>query len=125
MPGGMIFLYGPSGSGKSSVGRVLAGSLRLSFVDLDQEIVSHVGRSIPDIFAQQGEAGFRKLEKAVLFKLVEGKRQVIALGGGTLLDAENRQRAETSGRVVCLSASIEELLKRLETEPELKAPACW
>jgi shikimate kinase/3-dehydroquinate synthase len=118
MPGGMIFLYGPSGSGKGSVGKALAGSLRLPFVDLDEQIVSQAGRKIPEIFTQQGETGFRKLEKEVLFELLKGKRQVIALGGGTLLDAETCQLIETKGRVFCLSAPIEVLLERLEKEPD-------
>ena len=114
----MIFLYGPSGSGKSSLGRILAERLNLPFVDLDQEIVRQSGNTIPDIFARQGEAGFRQIEKSVLNGLLRGKRMVVALGGGTLLDVESRARIERIGSVVCLSASLEQLLKRLEAEPD-------
>jgi shikimate kinase len=97
----MIFLYGPSGSGKSTLGKVLAEQLNQSFVDLDREIVERTGMAIADIFVEQGEAGFRQIEKSVLADALEGKRQVVALGGGTLLDSENRARVEEKGRVVC------------------------
>lgn len=113
----MIFLYGPSGSGKTSLGRVLAERLNLPFLDLDQEIAIHSGLDIPDIFARHGEAGFRQVEKSALSRVLEGKRQVVALGGGTLLDPENQRRVEGCGKVVCLSASLDQLLRRLEAEP--------
>jgi shikimate kinase/3-dehydroquinate synthase len=113
----MIFLYGPSGSGKTSLGQVLAERLNLRFTDLDQEIVNQSGFSIPAIFAQQGETGFRQIEKSILNRVVEEMRQVVALGGGTLLDPQNRKQVEENGRVVCLSAALDQLLQRLEAEP--------
>ena len=113
----MLFLYGPSGSGKTSLGRILAERLNLPFLDLDQEISSQSGLDIPDIFAQHGEAGFRQVEKLVLNRVLEEKRQVVALGGGTLLDPENQRQVEGCGKVVCLSASKDQLLQRLEAEP--------
>jgi len=112
----MIFLYGPSGSGKSSLGKLLADHINLPFIDLDQEIVKQSGKAISDIFARQGEVGFRQIEKSMLNRVLDGKRKVVALGGGTLLDVENRQRAEENGRVVCLMASLDQLLLRLGTE---------
>ncbi len=121
MSKGMLFLYGPSGSGKTSLGRVVAERLNLPFLDLDQEISSHSGLDIPDIFTQHGEAGFRQVEKSVLNRVLEGKRQVVALGGGTLLDPENQRQVEGCGKVVCLSASMDQLLQRLEAEPGTSA----
>jgi len=112
----MIFLYGPSGSGKTSLGRVLAERLNLPFLDLDLEIEKQSGLAIPEIFTQHSETGFRQVEKSILNRVLEGKRQVVALGGGTLLDPENRRRVEGCGKVVCLSASLDRLLQRLEAE---------
>jgi 3-dehydroquinate synthase len=113
----MIFLYGPPGSGKTSLGEILAEHLNLPFVDLDWEIVDRSGATIPEIFAQQGETGFRQIEKAVLNQILRGERKVIALGGGSLLDPENRRLVEEQGRVVCLRASPDQILQRLEAEP--------
>ena len=115
---GMIFLYGPSGSGKTSLGGVLAEQLRLPFVDLDQEIVKEAGLSIPEIFVQRGEAGFRQVEKSILGQALRESRQVVALGGGALLDPENRQNVEANGQVVCLTASLDQLVQRLGFEPD-------
>ena len=117
MIGETIYLYGPSGAGKSSAGRLLADCLRLPFLDLDQEIERQAGRTVTKIFAQEGEAGFRLREKKALHDLQDGKRQIVALGGGALLDPENRKLVEGNGRVVCLSASIPNLLERLAEEP--------
>lgn len=111
-----IFLYGPPGSGKTTVGKLLANSLKLRFIDLDQVVESDVGMSIPHIMKRQDELAFRDLETTTLKKIVNEKGSVIALGGGALLRGENRAIAESNGHVVFLSAELEILLRRLNTD---------
>ena len=108
-----FFIYGPPGSGKSSVGRLLAQALDLPFWDLDAEIEARTRKSIPAIFAKYGESGFRKRERRVLETLLAYPRGVVSLGGGALLDEQNRVRVEAQGPVLCLEASIDTLLSRL------------
>lgn len=108
-----IFLYGPPASGKTSLGRRLASALSRPFCDLDALIEEQAGASIPDIFAQEGEAGFRRREAAALAAAVARPPMVIALGGGALLDPQNRRLAEAAGPVVCLQARFETILARL------------
>ena len=108
----MIFLTGAPASGKTTLGRRLATALGVSFVDLDAEIVRSTGRTIPDVFASDGEASFRDLETQTLARL--GDVGVIALGGGTLLRAENRRLCEARGTIFCLDTpSDAELARRL------------
>ncbi len=111
-----IFLYGPSGSGKSTVGKLLAQALNLSFLDLDAEIESIAGQTIPQIMAGQGEPAFRDAETSALQKAVLGADKVIALGGGALLRDENRALAETTGQVVLLNADLPTLVARLSQD---------
>ncbi len=111
-----IFLYGPPASGKTTLGKRLAEAVGWHFIDLDEEIVKTAGRPIRDIFAEDGEPAFRKLEGETLVHVVETAcaDTVIALGGGTLLNAENRTFAETHGSVWCLEApSAEERARRI------------
>ena len=115
-----IFLYGPPGSGKTTTARKLAQALALPWLDLDAEIERQAGCTIQNIFAQSGEAEFRQREKEALQQAIAGPPAVIALGGGTLLDPQNRQAAEAAGKVVCLFASPEVLLRRTRTEPGLR-----
>ena len=109
----LVFLYGPPGSGKSTTGRLLAERLALPFVDLDQRIEKRTGMSIPEIFAKEGESGFRQLEQDELKEVLNLKWGVIALGGGALLDPNNRDCVEAAGPILCLSASPEALLEHL------------
>ena len=113
-----LYLYGAPGSGKSTYGRHLAAVKGMPFVDLDAAIERRDGRKIPEIFAQAGEAAFRALEKAELKRVSATPGQVVALGGGALLDAESRQIAEATGRVVFLACAEDELLRRVAASRE-------
>ena len=107
-----LFLVGPMGSGKSTVGRHLADLLERPFIDSDAEIESRAGADIPWIFDVEGEAGFRRRETAVLKDLVESPGAVIATGGGAILAAENREMMARAGVVVYLNVSVAQQLKR-------------
>lgn len=106
-------LVGLMGSGKSSIGRRLAKQLDIPLIDLDDYIVAHQGRSIPEIFAQQGEAGFRQIETAALREVI-GRRAVLATGGGAILSAENRALMRAHPPVIWLRASPEFLARRID-----------
>lgn len=105
-----IFLTGFMGTGKSTVGRLLAHELRTTFLDLDDEIERQARMSIPAVFAAEGEAGFRRRERELLDELHAG---VMALGGGALILQENRTLVRERGCLVALTASIDELVTRL------------
>jgi 3-dehydroquinate synthase len=111
----LIFLYGPPASGKSTLGELLADNLALPFVDLDQRIEVETNLTIPEIFAKEGEEGFRRLEKTLLKETLNLGWGVVALGGGALLDPESRSLVEQAGAVICLAPSPEELLERAGT----------
>ncbi len=111
-----IFLYGPPGIGKSTIGDTLARSLLLPFIDVDELIESKAGMPIAQIMEEQGEAAFRDMETAALKSIVTEKERVIALGGGALLREENRTLAETHGMVVLLMAKLDTLLERLKDD---------
>jgi shikimate kinase / 3-dehydroquinate synthase len=108
-----IFLYGPSGSGKTTLGRQLAQSLAVPFADMDEKIEMQAGQSIPVIFQQEGESGFRQREKLALHTILDEPAGVVALGGGALLDEDNRRLVERAGIVICLHAPLEILQERL------------
>src|SRR5436305_15234067 len=93
----VIFLIGPRGSGKTTVARLLAERLGWDWVDVDAALEAAAGRSVRDIFAAEGEAGFRAREAAGLAELCRRRRHVIATGGGVVLDPENRQRLREAG----------------------------
>ena len=107
-----IFLVGPMGAGKSTVGKQLAKSLGRDFYDSDREIEKRTGVSIAWIFEMEGEAGFRLRERKVIDELTELKNIVLATGGGAVLAEENRRVLRSRGYVVYLSASVEQLLRR-------------
>ena len=108
-----IFLYGPSGTGKSTIGKTLAKNLGLPLIDLDQVIEANAGMSIPQIMEGQGEAAFRDLEISALKELASETESIVSLGGGALLRDENRAFAESHGRIVVLMSDVETLFKRL------------
>ncbi len=101
------------GTGKTSVGRQLAGLKKYNFVDLDELIELKEQRRIADIFAKEGEAYFRKLEKKILKQVVTQKKFVVACGGGIVLDPENIKLMKKTGKVICLSANCETIFKRV------------
>jgi len=107
-----IFLVGPMGSGKTTIGRQLAKSLDRAFVDSDHEISHRTGADIPWIFDIEGEAGFRARERAVIDDLTQRQGIVLATGGGAILAEENRLALSSRGLTVYLAASIEQLFKR-------------
>ncbi|MBI4287488.1 MAG: 3-dehydroquinate synthase [Chloroflexi bacterium] len=108
-----IILIGFSTTGKSQVGRRLAERLGWGFIDADEEIVRKEGKPIPDIFAQEGEARFRRLEHDALVTACQGERNVIATGGGAILDPHNRQLMLKRGMVICLEAEPATIYERL------------
>jgi len=109
---GNIFLVGPMGAGKSTIGRQLAKSLKRSFFDSDKEIEKRTGVSISWIFEMEGEEGFRAREQKVIAELTTLKDIVLATGGGAILAEDNRRALRAQGHVVYLAASEEQLLKR-------------
>jgi len=109
---GNIFLVGPMGAGKSTVGRQLAKALGRDFFDSDKEIEKRTGVSISWIFEMEGEEGFRAREKKVIDDLSQLKDIVLATGGGAVLSEDTRRALRSRGNVVYLSASVEQLLRR-------------
>lgn len=114
-----LILTGFMGVGKTTVGRHLASRCQRPFVDLDDIISQRTGQSIPALFADKGEAGFREIEREVLQTvLAEVEPTVIATGGGTAVTVQNRQLMNAAGRVVCLDATFDAIWQRLAaTDP--------
>ena len=113
-----IYLVGFMGTGKTSVGRLLAKKKKFNFVDLDELIEFRERRRIVDIFAKEGEPYFRKVEKKALKEVAGQKKFVVACGGGVVLDKENIQAMKKSGILVCLTAAPKEILKRVSANTQ-------
>ena len=113
MPSTRIAVVGFMGSGKSTVGPALAMRLGMEFVDLDDAVEDVDGRTIPEIFDQDGEEGFRSVESMVLRENLEGPPSVISTGGGIVESADNRKLLVTGTQVVWLDARFETLRVRL------------
>jgi shikimate kinase len=107
-----IFLVGPMGAGKTTIGRQLAQSLGMTFADTDLEIQRRTGVDIPTIFEYEGEAGFRQREQQVIEDLTLIDNQVLATGGGAVMRPENRQHLSARGIVVYLECSPEQQYER-------------
>ncbi len=113
-----VFIYGPPGVGKSTIGKLLAVQYNLPFIDLDDEITQLAEKSIARIFAEDGEETFRSLEQQRLSEIILDKPGIVSLGGGALLNDHNRKLVNENGPVVFLSASKQVLLHRLSlSEP--------
>ena len=107
-----IFVVGPMGVGKTTIGRMLAEDLQLDFFDCDIEIEKRCGASIAWIFDVEGEAGFRERETQVLDELTGRKNILLATGGGAVLKKENRDYLQERGLVIYLDASVDLLVRR-------------
>jgi shikimate kinase len=112
-----IYLIGPRGSGKTTVGRLLAERLGYGFVDADIEIETRAGSTIADLFAIEGEEGFRRREVGLVADLAKLDCHVIAWGGGAVLRPENRERLRANGTCVWLSGDAAILFRRLAGDP--------
>ena len=122
---GNLFLIGPMGVGKTTIGRVLAELLNLEFYDSDREIEASTGADIPWIFDVEGEGGFRVREARMIEQLSQKQQIVLATGGGAVLAAENREFLQQRGVVVYLRASINQQIERTsrdKSRPLLQAP---
>lgn len=111
-----IVLTGFMGTGKSTAGRLLSRELGLKFLDLDELIEREAGLAVKDIFAVQGEARFRDLENSVIERLSTGAYGggiVLSTGGGAVVNPQNRSMLKSFGKVVCLKASVDEILRRV------------
>lgn len=120
-----IALIGFMGTGKSSVGRLIAGQLHYGFLDTDELIESRTGKSVSAIFAEEGEPAFRKLERDVVAELASRDRSVISTGGGLGADQQNLASLKEHALVVCLWASPEKIWERVHSQthrPLLREP---
>ena len=110
--GQSIFLVGPMGVGKTTIGRQLAKLFKYEFVDSDREIETRTGATIPWIFDVEGEEGFRQRERDMIDDLTRRDAIVLGTGGGAVINAENRVHLKQRGIVVYLRADLDELVKR-------------
>ena len=124
-PSSNLFLVGPMGAGKSTIGRRLAQHYDLPFIDLDEEIERRNGVSVALIFELEGEAGFRSREARLIDELTRREGVVLATGGGAVLAEANRRALRERGFVLYLSATVAQQLGRLARDvkrPLLQAP---
>ena len=120
-----IFLIGPMGSGKTSLGRRVAPKLGYAFIDLDEELENRCGVEVAVIFDIEGEQGFRERESNLLAEVAANRNQLIATGGGSVLAVHNREIIKANGTVVWLKTSVDQQIRRLERDkrrPLLAAP---
>jgi shikimate kinase len=108
-----LILVGFSCSGKTTLGRNVARRLRLTFVDSDRYVEDMTGRSIPDIFREDGEAAFRAIEREAIARIMAEKDQVVSTGGGAFVDLENREKLRTGNLVIHLQVRPETVVDRL------------
>jgi shikimate kinase len=113
-----IYLIGPMGAGKSTIGRQLAKTQHWTFVDSDREIETRTGVSIATVFEYEGESGFRKREHIVIEQMVKKSPIILATGGGVVLNVDNRDALRTHGFVVYLRCSVDKLVHRTRTDTE-------
>ena len=111
-----VFLVGPMGAGKSTIGRLLSSELQCEFIDSDKEIEERCGADIPWIFDMEGEVGFREREEQVIDELTKLSGIVLATGGGAVMRDINRQHLGARGTVVYLCTSVAQQLARTEKD---------
>ncbi len=111
-----IILMGFMGTGKSTTGRILAQKLGYEFLDLDKIIEEKEQRSIPEIFQKEGEAYFRRKEKEMARAVCQKDNTVIAVGGGTVVDPENKELLLSAGKLIALYADVDTILERTRGE---------
>lgn len=111
-----VFLIGPMGAGKSTIGRLLSAELQCDFVDSDKEIEQRCGADIPWIFDMEGEEGFREREEQVIDELTQQSGIVLATGGGAVMRDINRNHLGARGTVVYLRTSVAQQLSRTEKD---------
>lgn len=124
-PSPNLFLVGPMGAGKSTVGRRIADHYELPFMDMDEELERRTGVSVSLIFEVEGEPGFRVRETRLLAEFANMRGVVVATGGGAILDEENRQLMQRNGFVLYLPVSVTQQMSRLARDnrrPLLRAP---
>lgn len=108
-----VYLVGPMGVGKTTIGKLLADEFNLDFVDTDREIETRAGADIPWIFDVEGEDGFRQRESRVLEEIALRSNQVVATGGGAILRDHNRRCMRDSGFCIYLMATLDQLVSRI------------
>src|SRR5262249_557274 len=113
----LLFLIGYRCTGKTTVARLLAENLGWDWIDADSALEARYEKSIRQIFAEEGEAGFRDKEKKIFAELCQLRGHVIATGGGVVLRDINRQRMRSSGKVVWLTAEARTIWNRLQADP--------
>ena len=113
-----IVLTGFMGTGKTTIGHLLAAQLDRPFVDVDDQIVAHFGKSIPQIFADDGEAAFRSAEAQLCQQLADQRGLIISTGGGALVNPQNRHALAQTGVLICLTATVDEILRRVDQTGE-------
>ena len=113
----LLYLIGYRGTGKTTIGPILAARLGWDFVDADAYLEAKCGRTIKEIFSDEGEKGFREQESQNLRKLARRERSVIATGGGIVLSEENRKVLKETGFVVWLSADVATITARIRADP--------
>jgi shikimate kinase len=116
-----LFLIGSRGAGKTTVGKILADHLLWSFVDLDVLLETRLGKTIRQVFEQDGEASFRASESSLLHELSQESAHVVATGGGIVLLEKNRLQLRASGTVIWLAAEPGVLWQRIQADPTTSA----
>lgn len=111
-----LVLTGFMGTGKTTIGQLIAAQMELPFIDTDDVIVAAAGRSIPEVFTTQGEAAFRQIEADLCVWLAKGRGQVIATGGGAMLNPDIRAAFESSSLIVCLRCNLDEIARRVHAD---------
>lgn len=108
-----IILVGFMGTGKTTVGKILACRFKKKFIDMDDVLEERAGKAISLIFSEDGEPYFRNMERKLVQELASSRNQVIAAGGGIVLNQDNIADFSRSGRVICLLASENDILRRV------------